>query len=123
MAAVEYLGGLPGREKAVPVEVTVHGQALRVRHGGFLGGWTYQLPLAAIARVEMTTLGEVREAGRLPSADLAAPGEAGERLLAIDSVPEADPVALVLRGPWATLDQLRQDVLKGRMRAAKQWHS
>src|SRR3954469_8614662 len=116
MAGVEYLGGLPGREKVEPVEVAVHGQALRIRRGGFLGGWSYQLPLAAIARVELTTLAEVREAGHLPAANLPAQVPPDERLLAIDSVPEADPVAIVLRGSWPALDQLRQDVLRGRMR-------
>ena len=46
MVAIEYLGGLPHRERVVPVEVTVQGQALRFKHGRLLGGWSQQVPLA-----------------------------------------------------------------------------
>lgn len=121
MIAVEYLGGLPQRQAAAPVEVTVDQQALRFKHGGFLRGWSHQLPLATIARVELTTGQEARAAGLLPPGGDGLPGQAGDELLAIDTRLGERTTSVVLRGPRAALEHLRQDILKGRMRAAKQW--
>ncbi len=123
MVGVEYLGGLPQRQDAAPVEVTVDRRALHLKHGGFLRGWSYQLPLASIASVELTTAREVRARGILSPRSAALLGQAREDLLAIDASPGASTVSVILRGPWAELEHLRQEILKARMRAAKQWRS
>ena len=121
MVVVEYLGGVPGRPAGAPVAVTVRAGALRFKQGGFLRGWSCHLPLATIAAAELWTARALDAAGRRPSGARARPDEAGAYLLAIEARPAGDAAAIVLGGPPAALEALRQEILRGRMRAAKQW--
>lgn len=123
MVAVEYLGGLPQRRDAAPVEVTLQRGMLRFKHGGFLRGWSYQLPLATVVGVELLTAREVGGKGVLPPGSELLAGQAQEYFLAIDAPLGDRTMSVILRGPWAALEHLRQDILKGRMRAAKQWEA
>lgn len=123
MPEIEYLGGVPGRDRPDPVAVTVQGDTLRLKHGYLLGGWSYQVPLAAITSVESATVREVLATNLLPAAEAARLDQPHERLLLIATAPGDHTANIVLRGPWNTLSDLRQAILQGRMRAAKQWHS
>jgi hypothetical protein len=123
MVVVEYLGGLPGRQDAARVEATVDQRALRFKQGGFLRGWTHHLPLAEIASVELTTAQEVRAQGLLPPGAEAASGAERAYFLAIAAPPGDRAPPIILHGPWADLEHLRQAILQARMRAAKQWKS
>lgn len=123
MATVEYLSGLPRREGVAPVEVTVDQQVLRLKHGGFLRGWSYQLPLATITSVELATTQEVRAKGILPPGGATLPEQAQDYFLAIDAPLGDRALSVILRGSWTVLEHLRQDILKGRMRASKQWEA
>ena len=118
---MEYLGGLPKGHAAEVVEVTVRQRGLHFRHGGFLRGWSYDLPLAMVVGVELTTAQEIATRGTLPAGVVALPEHQGEHLLAIEARQGEQTTSIVLRGRWAELDQLRQTILKARMRAAKQW--
>lgn len=123
MVAIEYLGGLPGRPDAAPVVATVAGQALHLKRRGFLRGWSSRLPLGAIATAELATAEDVRARGVLPPLGGPPPAQAREYFLAIEATPAAEAVSIVLRGSWAAVDGLRQEILKGRQRAAPQWRS
>ena len=123
MVAIEYLGGLPGRPDAAPIVATVAGRALQFKRRGFLRGWSSQLPLGAIASAELTTAEALRSRGVLPPPGGALPEQAREYFLAIEATPEADAVSIVLRGSWAAVDGLRQEILKGRQRAVRKWRS
>jgi hypothetical protein len=123
MVVVEYLGGLPRRQDAARVEVTVDRRALRFKQGGFLRGWSHQLPFDRIASVELTTAREVEARGLLPPSIQDLPGQARAYFLALEAPPGDHAPSVILRGPWADLDRLRQDILQARMRAAKQWQS
>ncbi len=120
---MEYLGGLPKGNAAEVVEVTVQPRGLRFRHGGVLRGWSYDLPLAMVVGVELTTAQEIATRGTLPAGVVALPEHQGGHLLAIEARQGEQTTSIVLRGQWAELDQLRQTILKARMRAAKQWKS
>ena len=119
---MEYLGGLPKGHAAEVVKVTVQQRGLRFRQGGFLRGWSFHLPLDMVAGVELTTAREIATRGTLPVGVLAPPEHHGEHLLAIEARQGEQSTSIVLRGQWAEVDQLRQAILKARMRAAKQWH-
>ncbi len=123
MAEVEYLGGLPGREGAVPIAALVQGDTLRLKYGRLFGGWSSQLPLAAITSAELLTASDLLADALLPATIAARLDEPQERLLVIGIPLDHQPATIILRGPWATLSDLRQAILQGRMRAAKQWHS
>ena len=123
MATVEYLSGLPQREGVATVEVTVDQQALRFKHGGFLRGWSYQLPLATITSVELATTQEVRARGISLSGGVTLPEGAQDYFLVIDAPLGNHALSVILRGSWTVLEHVRQDVLKGRMRASKQWEA
>ena len=118
---MEYLGGLPKGSVAAVVEVTVLQRGLRFRHGGFLRGWSCHLPLALVVGVELTTARELATRGTLPVGVMAPPERQGGHLLAIEARQGDGTSSIVLRGQWAEVDQLRQTILKARMRAAKQW--
>ena len=118
---MEYLGGLPKGNAAEVVEVTVQQRELRFRQGGFLRGWSYHLPLAMVVGVELTTAREIAASGTLPAGVMALPEHQGEHLLAIEARQGEHTSPIVLRGQWAEVDELRQAILKARMRAAKQW--
>ena len=118
---MEYLGGLPQGHAAAVVEVTVRQRGLHFRHGGFLRGWSYDLPLAMVVGVELTTARELATRGTLPAGVVALPEHQGGHLLAIEARQGEQTTSIVLRGRWAEVDQLRQTILKARMRAAKQW--
>jgi hypothetical protein len=119
---MEYLGGLPQGHAAAVVEVTVRQRGLHFRHGGFLRGWSYDLPLALVVGVELTTARELAARGTLPAGVVALPEHQGGHLLAIEARQGEQTTSIVLRGRWAEVDQLRQTILRARMRAAKQWH-
>jgi hypothetical protein len=123
MSEIEYLGGLPGHERAAAVGATVQGDTLRLKHGHLFGGWSFQVPLTAVASAESATAREVIDANLLPATEAARLDQPHERLLLIAVSPDERPATIVLRGPWAALSDLRQALLQGRMRAAKQWHS
>ena len=123
MTTVEYLGGLSKGKAGDLVEVTVQQRTLHLKRGRFLLGWSQHLPLAEIARVELATAEEIGVKGLLPPDVVALLGHHQEHLLAIDMRQGEDTTSVILRGPWAELDQLRQTILKGRMRASKQWKS
>lgn len=123
MTTVEYLGGLPKGKAEELVEVTVQQRTLHFKQGRFLRGWSQHLPLAEIERVELATAQEIGAKGVLPADVVALLEHHQEHLLAIDTRQGTDTTSVILRGPWAELDQLRQDILKARMRAAKQWKS
>ena len=120
---MQYLGGLPKGSVAEVVEVTVQQRGLRFRHGGFLRGWSYHLPLDMVTGVELTTAQEIATRGTLPAGVMATPEHQEGHLLAIEARQGEQTTSIVLRGEWAELDQLRQAILKARMRAAKQWKS
>ncbi|MFN8541412.1 MAG: hypothetical protein U0232_28550 [Thermomicrobiales bacterium] len=122
MAEIEYLGGVPGRERVGSVAVTVQSDTLRLKHGYLLGGWSYQVPLTAVTSVESATAREVLATNLLPPSEAARLDQPHERLLLIATAPGDHTANIVLRGPWTTLSDLRQAILQGRMRAAKQWH-
>ena len=118
MGALEYLGGLPKGTATESVEVTVRRESVRFQHGTFLRGWSHALPLTAITSVEQVTAERVAAAGiEAPSA------HEHEHFLAIEARQGDGTIVVILRGQWAELDELRQSILKGRMRAAKQWKS
>jgi hypothetical protein len=123
MAEFEYLGGAPGHDRAASVSATVQGDTLRLKHGYLLGGWSYQVPLAAITSVESSTAREVLAANLLATTEATRLDQPHERLLIIATAPGDHTANIILRGPWSTLSELRQAILQGRMRAAKQWHS
>ena len=121
--AVEYVGGIPGRAAVSPIVASVQDDTLRLKHGRLFGGWSYQVPLTAIISAELTTTQEVLEGSHLPDAVAAGLDQPQERFLAV-AVPAGDhSTTIILRGPWATLSDLRQAILQGRMRASKQWHA
>ena len=123
MTTVEYLGGLPGHEAIAPVTVAVRDETLRLRHSRLFGGWSYRVPLVGIASAELATAREAQTQG-LPAAPVAAdPGQPQSSLLTIVIQEEQLQTTIVLRGPWAMISDLRQEILRGRMRAAKQWHA
>jgi hypothetical protein len=122
MADIEYLGGLRGHDRAAPVGVTVQSDSLRLKHGHLLGGWSYQVPLTAITSAESATAREILAANLLAPAEAARLDQPHERLLLIAVAPDDHTATIVLRGSWNTLSDLRQAILQGRMRAAKQWH-
>lgn len=123
MVAVEYLGGLPERPDGAQVMATVDAKALHLKRRGFLHGWSSHLPLGEIASVELTTADEIRAKGVLPSLSAPLPDHDRDYFLAIEATPEARAVSIILRGPWAAVDALRQEILRGRQRAGKQWRS
>ena len=123
MMAIEYVGGLPGRGAVTPVAASVQDDTLRLKHGRLFGGWSYQVPLAAIVSVELATTQEVLAAKHLSDAVAAGLDQPQERFLAVAVSAGDHPTTIILRGPWATLSELRQAILQGRMRAAKQWHA
>lgn len=122
MATVEYLGGLPGHEAIAPVTVAVRDETLRLRHSRLFGGWSYRVPLVGIASAELATAREAQAQG-LPAATGGAPGQPQGSLLTIVVQEEQLQTTIVLRGPWTMISDLRQEILRGRMRAAKQWHA
>ncbi len=113
---------MPGHERPAGVGVTVQGDTLRLKHGHLFGGWTYQVPLASIVSVESATAREVSDANLLAATE-AARLDSHERFLIIATAPGDHTANIVLRGPWSALSDLRQAILQGRMRSAKQWHS
>ena len=118
MGAFEYLGGLPKGTAAQAVDVTVRRESVRFQQGTFLRGWSHSLPLAAITSVEQVTAEQAAARG------VATPlGLHEEHFLAIEARQGDDAISVILRGQWAELDELRQSILKARMRAAKQWKS
>jgi hypothetical protein len=123
MTELEYLGGVPGHERAAAVGATVQGDTLRLKHGHLFVGWSYQVPLTAVVSAESATAREVVDANLLPATEAARLDQPHERLLLIATAPGDHTANIVLRGPWAALSDLRQAILQGRMRAAKQWHS
>lgn len=123
MSTVEYLGGLPRRDASAPIAATVRDDTLQLRHSRFFGGWSYRVPLAAIASAELATAQEVRAGGLLPATAPADLDQPQGRLLAIVVQGEAHPATIILRGPWPVISALRQEILRGRMRAARQWHA
>ena len=123
MVTVEYLGGLPRRDVALMIVVTVRDGAVHLKHGRLLGGWACHLPFARIASAELTTAQEVRARGMLTAASAALLGRPQECLLAIAGTLDRRAVSIVLRGPHMTILGLREDILPRRMRAAKQWRS
>jgi hypothetical protein len=123
MIAVEYLGGLPRHQRAGAVVATLQGDTLRLKHGHLFGGWSYQVPLTAITSVESVTAREVLDTNLIAPAEATRLDQPHERLLLIAVAPGDHTATVVLRGPWSALSDLRQSILQGRMRAAKQWHS
>jgi hypothetical protein len=123
MATVEYLGGLPHHDVALSITATVHGGTVRLKRGGLIGGWLCQLPLATIASAELTTAQEVRARSVLAAPSAALLGQPQECLLAIEGMLDQRATSIILRGPRVALMGLREDILTGRMRAAKQWRS
>lgn len=123
MAIVEYLGGLPRRDQALSITVTVQGGTVRLKRGGLIGGWLCQLPLATIASAELTTAQEVRAKNLLAAPSAALLGQPQECLLAIEGTLDQHATSVILRGPRVALMGLREEILTGRMRAAKQWRS
>lgn len=123
MAEIEYLGGVPGHPQAAGVGVTVQNDTLRLKHGHLFGGWSYQVPLTAVISAESATAREVIDSKLLSAVDAAQLDQSHERFLVIATAPGDHTANIVLRGPWAVLSELRQAILQGRMRAAKQWHS
>ena len=123
MVVVEYLGGLPRRRGAALVAVTVDRRGVRLKQGGFLRGWSHHLPFARIASVELATAREVEARGLLPAGAEDLPGQARQHFLALEAPPGDRAPSVILRGSWADLGRLRQDILQARMRAAKQWQS
>ena len=123
MTAIEYLGGLPGRATINPIAASVQDDTLRLKHGRLFGGWSYQVPLAAIISVELTTVREIVAGNHLPPTVVAGLDQSQLGYLAVAVQPSDKPATIILRGPWADLASLRQSVLQGRMRAAKQWRA
>jgi hypothetical protein len=123
MNELEYLGGLPGHDRAAQVGATVQHETLRLKHGHLFGGWSYQVPLAAVTSAESSTAREVLATNLLAPAAAVRLDQPHERLLIIATAPGDHTATIVLRGPWIALSDLRQAILQGRMRAAKQWHS
>src|SRR4051812_5918149 len=87
MAEFEYLGGAPGHDRAASVSATVQGDPLRLKHGYLLGGWSYQVPLAAITSVESSTAREVLAANLLAATEATRLDQPHERLLIIATAP------------------------------------
>ena len=123
MAAVEYRGGLPRRDVALTITVTVRAGAVHLKHGRRLGGWACRLPFATIASAELTTAQEVRARGMLTAASAALLGRPQECLLAIAGTLGRRAFSVIVRGPHMIILGLREDILTGRMRAARQWRS
>jgi hypothetical protein len=123
MMTVEYLGGLPGRDAALSITAIVQGGAVRLRRRGLRGGWSCHLPLATIASAELTTAQEVRARHVLAAPGAALLGQPQECLLAIEGLADHRATSIILRGPHAALQGLREDILTGRRRAAKQWQA
>jgi hypothetical protein len=122
MITVEYLGGLAGRDAALSIRVIVQGGVMRLRYRRFRGGWSCHLPLATIASAELTTAPEVRARQHVLAAPSAALlGQPQECLLAIEGEADHRATSVILRGPHAALLGLREAILTGRKRAAKQW--
>jgi hypothetical protein len=118
MGTFEYLGGLPKGAATQTVEVTVRRESVRFQHGNFLRGWSHSLPLATITSVEQVTAEQAAARGITTPVGLH-----DEHFLAIEAGQGDGVISVILRGQWAELDELRQNILKGRMRAAKQWKS
>ena len=123
MATIEYLGGVPRRAASGPIAATVRDDTLQLRHSRFFGGWSYRVALTAIDSAELATAQEVRAGGLLPEAATAELGQSQGRLLAIVVGGARCPTTIILRGPWPIIAELRQEILRGRMRAARQWHA
>ena len=120
---IEYVGGIPGRAGISPITAAVHNDTLRLKYGRLFGGWSFQVPLSAISSVELATLAEVQASGHLP-ATVADPRQSSPASFLAIAVPVRDePARIILRGPWSLISELRQAILQGRMRAAKQWHA
>jgi hypothetical protein len=121
MITVEYRGGLAGRDVALSITAIVQGGVVRLRYRSFRGGWSCHLPLATIASAELTTAQEVRARHVLAAPSAALLGQPQECLLAIEGEADHRATSVILRGPHAALLGLREDILTGRKRAAKQW--
>ena len=107
MITVEYVGGLPRRDVALPVTVGVRDGAVRLKHGGFLGGWSCRLPLATIASAELATAQEARARCARGDEGAIRPCRPQESYLAIAGMLGSRATSIVLRGPSATLLGLR----------------
>lgn len=123
MITVEYVGGLPGRDAALPVTVGVRHGAVRLKHGGLLGGWSCRLPLATIANAELATAQEARARCARGDEGAIRPCRPQEYFLTIEGMIGSRAASIVLRGPSAALLGLREDILAGRRRSGRQWRS
>ncbi|CAA9585487.1 MAG: hypothetical protein AVDCRST_MAG88-3874 [uncultured Thermomicrobiales bacterium] len=123
MVVIEYLGGVPRRPAAARVEASVRDGMLHLKQGDFLRGWTCRVPLTTITGAELATARDVGAAGIQPLDGRGPLGDMREYLLAIEAPLRDGATTIILRGPPATLERLRQEILRGRMRAAKQWRS
>lgn len=123
MVGIEYLGGVPRRTEVKPIAASVHSDTLQLKHGRLFGGWSFQVPLSMVLSVELTNRREIESGTPVAAAIATSPHQPQVGFLTIVAMVRDEPTTIILRGPWPALSELRQAILKGRMQAAKQWHT